>query len=55
VSAWGEHLKRGVFKTTELVREKVWKKILFTNNKSGVGDLGHGILQTNKLCRYVGA
>ena len=34
-SPWGEHPERGVFKTTD--GGKSWKKVLFSNNKTGAG------------------
>tara|TARA_R110002012_G_scaffold322108_1_gene555928 strand:+ start:42537 stop:45674 length:3138 start_codon:yes stop_codon:yes gene_type:complete len=46
-SPWGEHPERGVFKTTD--GGKSWKKILFTNNKSGVADLVMDPNNPNKL------
>jgi len=46
-SPWGEHPERGVFKTTD--GGKSWKKILFTNNKSGVADLVMDPTNPNKL------
>jgi photosystem II stability/assembly factor-like uncharacterized protein len=36
-SPWGEHEERGLFKTVD--GGKTWKKILFTNNLSGVADI----------------
>ncbi|MDP5230256.1 MAG: hypothetical protein NWQ38_07680 [Cellulophaga sp.] len=46
-SPWGEHPERGVFKTTD--GGKSWKKILFTNNKSGVADMVMDPTNPNKL------
>ncbi|WP_435181453.1 WD40/YVTN/BNR-like repeat-containing protein [Cellulophaga omnivescoria] len=46
-SPWGEHPERGVFKTTD--GGITWKKILFTNNKSGVADLVMDPTNPNKL------
>lgn len=46
-SPWGEHPERGVFKTTD--GGKTWNKILFTNNKSGVGDMVMDPSNPNKL------
>ena len=36
-SAWGEHADRGVFKTTD--GGKTWRKVLYVNEKTGIGDL----------------
>ena len=46
-SPWGEHAERGVYKTTN--GGKSWKKILFVNNKSGIGDLVMDPKNSNKL------
>lgn len=46
-SPWGEHPERGVFKTTD--GGKSWKKILFVNNKTGVGDMVMDPSNPNKL------
>ncbi|MBU2997364.1 hypothetical protein KO500_13030 [Cellulophaga baltica] len=46
-SPWGEHPERGVFKTTD--GGVTWKKILFTNNKSGIADLVMDPTNPNKL------
>jgi photosystem II stability/assembly factor-like uncharacterized protein len=46
-SPWGEHPERGVFKTID--GGKTWSKILFTNNKSGVGDMVMDPANPNKL------
>jgi photosystem II stability/assembly factor-like uncharacterized protein len=46
-SPWGEHDERGVFKTTD--GGKTWNKILFTNSKSGVGDMVMDPSNPNKL------
>ena len=46
-SPWGIHPERGVFKTTD--GGKTWKKILFTNNKTGVADLVMDPTNPNKL------
>ncbi len=46
-SPWGEHPQRGVFKTTD--GGKTWKKILFTNNKTGVADMVMDPSNPNKL------
>ncbi|PNQ72464.1 hypothetical protein C1T31_11790 [Hanstruepera neustonica] len=46
-SPWGEHPERGVFKTTD--GGKTWKKILFTNNKTGAADLIMDPTNPNKL------
>ena len=36
-SAWGDSKERGVYKTTD--GGKTWKKILYVNEKTGVGDM----------------
>lgn len=46
-SPWGEHPQRGVFKTTD--GGKTWNKILFVNNKTGIGDLVMDPTNPNKL------
>ena len=46
-SPWGEHAQRGVYKTTD--GGKTWKKILFTNNRSGIADLVMDPTNPNKL------
>ncbi|WP_088341985.1 VPS10 domain-containing protein [Robiginitalea sediminis] len=46
-SPWGEHPERGVFKTTDGGR--TWNKILFVNNKTGVGDMVMDPTNPNKL------
>lgn len=46
-SPWGEHPERGVFKTTD--GGKTWSKILFVNNKTGIGDLVMDPTNPNKL------
>lgn len=46
-SPWGEHKERGVFKTTD--GGNSWKKILFANNKTGVGDMVMDPSNPNKL------
>jgi len=46
-SPWGEHPERGVFKTTD--GGKTWNKILFVNNKTGIGDLVMDPTNPNKL------
>ena len=46
-SPWGIHPERGVFKTTD--GGKSWKKILFQNNKTGVGDMVMDPTNPNKL------
>jgi photosystem II stability/assembly factor-like uncharacterized protein len=46
-SPWGEHPERGVYKTTD--GGKNWKQILFTNIKSGTGDLIMDPKNPNKL------
>jgi photosystem II stability/assembly factor-like uncharacterized protein len=46
-SPWGEHPERGVFKTTD--GGKNWKKILYTNDKSGAADLVMDPENPNKL------
>ena len=46
-SPWGEHAERGVYKTTN--GGKSWRKILFVNNKTGIGDLVMDPENPNKL------
>lgn len=46
-SPWGEHPERGVFKTTD--GGASWEKILFANNKTGVGDMVMDPSNPNKL------
>ena len=46
-SPWGPHKERGVFKTTN--GGKTWKKILYTNDLSGVGDMVMDPLNPKKL------
>ncbi|MDT0540128.1 VPS10 domain-containing protein [Croceitalea sp. P059] len=46
-SPWGEHPERGVFKTTD--GGKTWSKILFVNNKTGVGDMVMDPTNPNKI------
>ena len=46
-SPWGVHPERGVFKTTD--GGKTWKKILFANEKTGVGDMVMDPRNPNKL------
>jgi photosystem II stability/assembly factor-like uncharacterized protein len=46
-SPWGEHEERGLFKTTD--GGKTWNKILFTNIRSGVGDMLMDSSNPNKL------
>lgn len=46
-SPWGEHPERGVFKTVD--GGKSWKKILYTNDKSGAADLVMDPSNPNKL------
>ncbi|WP_439128018.1 WD40/YVTN/BNR-like repeat-containing protein [Polaribacter sp.] len=46
-SPWGEHKERGVYKTTD--GGKTWKQILFTNIKSGTGDLIMDPKNPNKI------
>lgn len=46
-SAWGESADRGVYKTTD--GGKTWKKILYTNTKTGIGELIMDPNNPNKL------
>ena len=46
-SPWGEHKERGVYKSIDGGNN--WKKILFTNNKSGAADLVMDPENPNKL------
>lgn len=46
-SPWGEHPERGLFKTTD--GGKTWNKILFVDNKTGVGDMVMDPSNPNKL------
>ena len=46
-SPWGEHAERGVFKTTD--GGKTWRKVLYVNEKTGVGDLVMDPTNPNKL------
>ncbi len=46
-SPWGVHEERGVYKTTD--GGKTWNKILFANNKTGVGDMVMDPSNPNKL------
>jgi len=46
-SPWGIHPERGVFKTTD--GGKTWKKILYTNDKSGVADMVMDPTNHNKI------
>ncbi len=46
-SPWGEHPERGVFKTVD--GGKTWKKVLFSNNKTGAADLVMDPSNPNKL------
>lgn len=46
-SAWGESSDRGVFKSTD--GGKTWKKILYVNPKTGIGDLVVDPVNPNKL------
>ena len=46
-SPWGEHEERGVFKTTD--GGKTWNNILFTNIRTGVGDMVMDPTNPNKL------
>ena len=46
-SPWGEHPERGVFKTVD--GGKTWKKVLYSNNKTGAADLVMDPSNPNKL------
>ncbi|MEO9967079.1 MAG: hypothetical protein ABJF11_14870 [Reichenbachiella sp.] len=46
-SAWGESVDRGVYKSTD--GGKSWKKILYTNKKTGIGELIMDPNNPNKL------
>jgi photosystem II stability/assembly factor-like uncharacterized protein len=46
-SPWGEHEERGVYKTTD--GGKTWKRILFTNIRSGVAEMVMDPSNPNKL------
>ncbi len=46
-SIWGPNEERGVFKTTD--GGKTWKKILYTNNETGVADMVIDPTNPNKL------
>ncbi len=46
-SPWGEHEERGVYKTTD--GGATWEKVLFVNNKTGVGDMVMDPSNPNKL------
>lgn len=46
-SPWGEHRERGVFKTTD--GGETWDKVLFVDEKTGVGDLVVDPTNPNKL------
>ncbi|TKD62587.1 hypothetical protein [Flavobacterium sp. ASW18X] len=46
-SPWGIHEERGVYKTTD--GGKTWKKILYTNPKSGVADMVMDPSNPNKI------
>ncbi len=46
-SPWGVHPERGVYKTTD--GGKSWKKVLYTNNKTGAADLVMDPSNPNKL------
>jgi photosystem II stability/assembly factor-like uncharacterized protein len=46
-SPWGEHEERGVYKTTD--GGKTWKRILFTNIRSGVAEMIMDPSNPNKL------
>lgn len=46
-SSWGEHPDRGVYKSVD--GGKTWNKILFVDNKTGVGDLVVDPINPNKL------
>lgn len=46
-SPWGEHEERGVYKTTD--GGKTWKRVLFTNIRSGAAELVMDPTNPNKL------
>ncbi len=46
-SPWGSHPERGVFKTTD--GGKTWRKVLFSNDDTGVADLVMDPANPNKL------
>ncbi len=46
-SAWGESSERGVFKTTD--GGKTWRKTLYVNEKTGIGDLVVDPINPDKL------
>ncbi len=46
-SPWGTHPERGVFKTTD--GGKSWRKVLFTNEQSGIADMVMDPLNPNKI------
>ena len=46
-SPWGEHPDRGLYKTTD--GGETWNKILFANNRTGVGDMVMDPSNPNKL------
>lgn len=46
-SPWGEHEERGVYKTTD--GGKTWEKILYTDTKTGVGEMIMDPNNPNKL------
>lgn len=46
-SAWGESTERGVFKSTD--GGKSWKKILYVNTKTGIGDMVMDPTNPNKI------
>ena len=46
-SAWGDSKERGVYKTTD--GGKSWKKILYVNEKTGIGDMVMDPINPDKL------
>ena len=46
-SPWGTHPERGVFKTTD--GGKSWRKVLFTNEQSGIADMVMDPVNPNKI------
>ena len=46
-SPWGTHSERGVFKTTD--GGKSWRKVLFTNEQSGIADMVMDPVNPNKI------